>query len=197
MRVAPVGLVARDAATAFGLGCETALVTHGHSSGYLSAGYLAALIHGLTTGLTTPAAAEAAADLLKAREGHGEVLLAVEAALHLANKGNPAPEKVERLGGGWVGEEALAIGIYCALASDSFQDAVVLAVNHSGDSDSTGSIAGQIMGVRYGLEAIPEHWLAPLELQDEITSLAEDLWLMTTGRLNAADRAVRDRYPGW
>jgi ADP-ribosylglycohydrolase len=197
MRVAPVGLVARDAGTAFRLGCDTALITHGHPSGYLSAGYLAALIHGLITGLTTAAVAAAAIALLKPREGHDEVLSAVETALHLAKEGDPTPEKVESLGGGWVGEEALAIGLYSALASDSFQDAVVLAVNHSGDSDSTGSIAGQIMGARHGLAAIPERWLVSLELREEITRLAEDLWLMATGRLNAADLAVRDRYPGW
>jgi ADP-ribosylglycohydrolase len=104
---------------------------------------------------------------------------------------------VETLGGGWIGEEALAIGLYCALATQSFEDAVVLAVNHGGDSDSTGSIAGQIMGARHGLNAIPERWLVRLELRDEIFRLAEDLQLVASGRLDTDDAAVWERYPGW
>jgi ADP-ribosylglycohydrolase len=41
-----------------------------------------------------------------------------------------------------VGEEALAIAVYAALAGrDDVPRALRVAVNHSGDSDSTGSIA--------------------------------------------------------
>jgi ADP-ribosyl-[dinitrogen reductase] hydrolase len=197
MRVAPVGLVAGDPAIAFGLGCATAHVTHGHPSGYLSAGHLAAVINGIVAGLSIGEAVCGATALLKAKEGHEEVVSAVEAALQLAEAGMPTAEKVEILGGGWIGEEALAIGLYCALAADSFEDAVVLAVNHGGDSDSTGSIAGQIMGARQGLDAIPERWLKDLELREEITSLAEDLQLMASGQLATEDAAVWERYPGW
>ena len=42
------------------------------------------------------------------------------------------------LGERWVAEEALAIAVYCSLvAQDDFARGVRLAVNHSGDSDST------------------------------------------------------------
>jgi ADP-ribosyl-[dinitrogen reductase] hydrolase len=197
MRVAPVGLVAGNADIAFGLGCATAYVTHGHPSGYLSAGHLAAVINGMVAGLSIQDAISGATVLLKAKEGHDEVLSAVEAALQLAETGAPTAEKVETLGGGWIGEEALAIGLYCALATTSFEDAVVLAVNHGGDSDSTGSIAGQIMGARHGPNAIPERWLKDVELREEITSLAEDLQLMASGRLSTDGAAVWERYPGW
>jgi hypothetical protein len=54
---------------------------------------------------------------------------------------------IAALGGGWVGEEALAIGLYAALVAPSFADAIRLAANHGGDSDSTASIAGQPYGV--------------------------------------------------
>ena len=55
----------------------------------------------------------------------------------------PSPDAVESLGEGWAGDEALAISIYCVLvAGDDFTRGVRLAVNHSGDSDSTGSITG-------------------------------------------------------
>jgi ADP-ribosyl-[dinitrogen reductase] hydrolase len=197
MRVAPVGLVAGGPAIAFGLGCATAHLTHGHPSGYLSAGHLAAVINGMVAGLSIRDAISGATALLKGKDGHEEVVSAVEAALQLAEAGAPTAEKVETLGGGWIGEEALAIGLYCALAAESFDEAVVLAVNHGGDSDSTGSIAGQIMGARDGLNAIPGRWIEQLELREEITSLAEDLQLMANGRLDTDDAAVWERYPGW
>ena len=41
---------------------------------------------------------------------------------------------------------------------------VILAVNHGGDSDSTGLIAGHLLGAMQGRSAIPNRWLAPLEL---------------------------------
>lgn len=60
------------------------------------------------------------------------------------------PETVERLGAGWVAEEALAIGVYAALVSPDVMSALTLAVTHSGDSDSTGAIAGNSSTVYNG-----------------------------------------------
>ena len=100
MRVAPVGLIAGSAASAFEFGCETARLTHGHPSGYLSAGYLAALVNSRLEGVHVNDAAKAAIPLLKMHEGHGEVLSAVESAVELAGEGAPSPEKVESLGSG-------------------------------------------------------------------------------------------------
>ena len=54
--------------------------------------------------------------------------------------------------------------------------AIVAAVNHSGDSDSTGAIAGNIMGAALGLAAIPQKFLAHLELKDVLLELADDLY---------------------
>lgn len=56
----------------------------------------------------------------------------------------PTAADVEALGGGWIAEEALAIGLYCALVGRDFAHGVLLAVNHGGDSDSTGAIAGNL-----------------------------------------------------
>ncbi len=70
---------------------------------------------------------------------------------------------METLGGGWVGEEALAIGLCCALVAPDVRSGLLLAVNHSGDSDSTGSIAGNLLGAMHGLDALPQDLLDDLE----------------------------------
>lgn len=84
---------------------------------------------------------------------------------------------IECIGGGWTGHEALAIAIYSAVKHfDSFEDAIISSVNHSGDSDSTGAICGNIMGAIHGRSVIPEHYTNDLELLDVIEEIAEDLY---------------------
>jgi ADP-ribosylglycohydrolase len=85
---------------------------------------------------------------------------------------------IERLGQGWVGPEALAIGVYCALAlpkPEQFCEAVRLAANHSGHSDTTAAITGSLLGARHGTSVLPRSWLARLELADVIERIGHDL----------------------
>jgi len=119
--------------------------------------------------------------ILKKYNGHEETLSAVKLAVALKKdkKIKPCPETIEQMGGGWVGEKALAISLYCALvANGDFEKGVCLAVNHSGDSDSTGSIAGNILGAALGKEAIPCRWFNDLELKDIIEEIAGDLFVL-------------------
>ncbi len=83
-----------------------------------------------------------------------------------------------KLGGGWVAEEAAAIAIYCTLKYfDNFEEAMIAAVNHSGDSDSTGAVTGNILGAAIGYEAIPQFYKDDLEMHDLILHMADDLYL--------------------
>jgi ADP-ribosylglycohydrolase len=66
-------------------------------------------------------------------------------------------------------------------------------VNHSGDSDSTGAIAGNLLGAMLGEAAIPPDWLAGLELRAEIIRVADDLEAAAHGTLDRAGAA--ERYP--
>jgi ADP-ribosylglycohydrolase len=176
MRIAPVGLFFDDAQKAFDMGCGIAAITHGHPSGYLSAGAFAAMIRLAMDGNSLAAAVESAISLLKTRRLHQECLKALEHAASSAFGSEPTAESVELLGAGWVAEEALAIAIYCALSADgNFEKGVALAVNHSGDSDSTGAIAGNLLGTALGAGSIPPRWLDTVELRSVIESVADDL----------------------
>ena len=197
MRVAPIGLVARGEEAAFDLGCEAAAITHGHPSGYYSAGCFAAVIQNLSEGRTLPDAIERALRILERSENvsHAECSTAIRRAVALWRDADviPSPETIARMGGGWVGEEALAIALYCALsAREDFARGVLLAVNHSGDSDSTGAIAGNLLGLMLGIDAIPRRWLDGLELREEIETVAQDLYK----GFDDSD-AWFNRYPGW
>jgi ADP-ribosylglycohydrolase len=108
--------------------------------------------------------------------GHEETLAALLAARRLAAAGRPSPEELETLGGGWTGEEALAIAVAAALVADDVEDGLLLAVNHSGDTDSTGSICGNLLGVLHGAGSLPPKLLAELEGRDVIERVATDLF---------------------
>ena len=98
-------------------------------------------------------------------------------ALELSENDAPDVDNIELLGGGWVGEEALAIAVYAAIRhADDFSGALVAAVNHSGDSDSTGAICGNILGALLGTPAIGKRWFDDLELNDLIVEIADDLF---------------------
>jgi len=181
MRVAPVGLFhwnlrehhsARDT---FRLGCELAALTHGHPTGQLTAGVLVVLIGELANGASLPEALDAAKPMLREERDHHETLRAIELAQHLAGENVPPEKAIARLGEGWIAEEALAISLYCALVARGFRHGVILAVNHDGDSDSTGSITGNLLGTLHGVDAIPQQWLEQLELRQVIAEIAEDL----------------------
>ncbi|MEU9442688.1 ADP-ribosylglycohydrolase family protein [Streptomyces sp. NPDC048304] len=49
------------------------------------------------------------------------------------------------------------------------------AVNHSGDSDSTGALCGTLIGAQYGDHALPHEWVQRVEGRPRIAVLADDL----------------------
>ena len=102
----------------------------------------------------------------------------------------------DALGRGWTAEEALAIGLYCALVARDFRHGVLLAVNHSGDSDSTGSIAGNLLGLVHGEPGLPAAWRQQVELAGVIGTVADDLWQVRFGTRAAGEGYEEARYPG-
>lgn len=201
MRVAPVGILTPpylgESCPAFELGIQVSRLTHGHPTGYLAGGYLAQLVALLVhERMPLATAARRALEPLTQYEEAAEVCIAVERAQSLAESGKvPSPELVESLGAGWTAEEAVGIALYSALAGRDFRQAVLLAVNHSGDSDSTGAIAGNIVGASLGVKAIPTKWLDRLELADVMRTIAGDLARIVAGSFDPD--AEFERYPGW
>ncbi len=201
MRSAPFGLLVDwDPAHVFQLADECAAQTHGHPSGRLAAGAFAVVVQGAVRGEGLETATARALDLLAARPGHEETSRALRQALSLVRQGLPSPERVQSLGAGWVAEEALAIGLYCALVAEDVRHGLLLAVNHSGDSDSTGSLCGNLLGALHGETALPPGWVAELEGRATILELADDFAMeLTQGPAlhgpNGASAAWLARYP--
>lgn len=188
MRVAPIGLYFCDKEywteqEIDMAGAEAAAITHGHELGYIPAAALVHIVHSLASGKCRDIrqAVEDTADALitlfpKANEMVYFFCL-LRRAIELSEKDMDDLDAIHALGKGWVAEETLAIAVYCALKySDDFEKAIIAAVNHGGDSDSTGAVTGNILGAYLGVDAIPPYFLENLELRDIIEEVAEDLY---------------------
>jgi ADP-ribosylglycohydrolase len=176
MRTAPAGL-AFSSNAALRRGAEFAAITHGHPSGYLSVGFLSEMIAHIIEGKKLEEAIERSIGTLTTYDGHEETLSFVHRALTLSASKNPVEDSIAAIGEGWVGEEALAIALYCSLKfTHDWTSGTLAAINHSGDSDSTGSITGAILGTLLGVDAIPKKWVRGVENAEKIQKIAEGLF---------------------
>lgn len=180
MRAAPFGLAFKPPQRTFESAVEDGRVTHGHPSGYLASGYLATTVGVLARGGTLRRAMAVSDEALRQHTGHEELAAALAGARGIAERRIPTPADLESLGGGWTGEEALAIALACVLRHDDRTPRAVertlwRAACHGGDSDSTAAIAGNVLGTMVGAKALPASWLRQLELRDAIERIGRDL----------------------
>ena len=178
MRAAPYGLMPGSRETAMERAAADAALTHGHPLAWGSSAWLAACVHALVEGAGPLADRVADIKLPQRLNPDGTLLALVQKAIALANREDVTDlEAIHALGEGWVAEEALAIALFCALRHrDDFAAAIRAAVNHKGDSDSTGAICGNILGAFLGAEAVAKAFdPEQLELKDIIQTLSLDL----------------------
>lgn len=206
MRVAPMALLcagywSRDQrfyneARMDKVGAYIASITHKHPLGFLPAAMLTHLLFKIMQedeSSVRANIADIALDSIQALDyfkdyWHENAYLTklTRKAVTLALNEESDADNIRQLGEGWTGEEAWAIALYCAVRHvDNIKEAIIAAVNHDGDSDSTGAICGNIMGAIYGYKAIKRLNLCcprgrcleqTLELTPVILALADDLY---------------------
>lgn len=189
MRVTPIGLMfANGGFPEFTqkeidmLGAKAAAVTHGHELGYIPAAALVHIINFLVRNDRYTIVDSVAESTLAMRKLFGDTENVklfhklMERSVELAESGADDLTAIHELGEGWVAEETLAIAVYCAVKyQDDFEKAVCAAVNHNGDSDSTGAVCGNILGTFLGYDKIPQKFKENLELHDILLDLADEL----------------------
>ncbi len=186
MRVAPIGLYfndrGRDIKDICRFGAETAAITHGHPLGWMPAAALVQIIHEIAQDNETILDATLHAlnsidEIYPESKERDYFTNLIEKAIDLAAEDMNDIKAIHQLGEGWVAEETLAIAVYCAIKySGDIDKTLIAAVNHNGDSDSTGAVAGNIIGAQVGLSGIPVKYTENLELLDLILEVADDLW---------------------
>lgn len=184
MRIAPLALnYHSDIKNLDYEGAEIAAITHGHSLGYIPAATLTHIINRIVFPNRQQTLKEI---IVEARNTTEELFVGdshlkeltdmIDLAVRLSENEEGDLENIHRIGEGWVAEETLGISLYCALRhQNNFSAGVIAAVNHKGDSDSTGAVTGNILGAMLGYSAIEDKWKENLELADVILEIADDI----------------------
>lgn len=190
MRIAPIGIYGAthswDLDETARLAGEAAELTHEHPLSTISSAAMAVIVQLCIDAEQTDATAfkeivGKALEVVKSVYSGAQALEAFEQiirkAISLEDNRLPDWEIIENsLGGGWVAEETLAIAIFSVLRHiDDFNGCMISAVNHGGDSDSTGAVAGNILGAILGYDALPAKFTDTLQLRDLILSISDQL----------------------
>lgn len=187
MRIAPIGLFIEDTVEAGILAAESSAITHGNELAMIPSCFAAMLINILLNqNLNLEDAVKETIELYQnkinifSKENNECFMNLVLKAIDLSKEDLGDVVAIKQLGEGWVAEEAFAIALYsCLKYQNSIKDALVCAINHDGDSDSTGAIAGNIIGAALGYSNIDEKYLENLQLKDLILEIADDLFIMS------------------
>lgn len=111
----------------------------------------------------------------------------------------PTPSRIHDFAEGWVAEEALAVGLWCALFADDFASGIRVAVNHSGNSDACGMVCGNLLGLLFSEQALSPDWLTPLTLAPILKRLSDDFYQQVhqeEGDLRRRQQLLL-QYPAW
>ena len=186
MRVAPIAFLQCDTNETDGLAAEASAITHGHSLGFLPSALLVHIIHKAIFENSgnrnlkdmVNESIEEIKPQFSACSYFDEMVWIVNKAVSLSENDKTDVENIHDLGGGWVAEETLAIAVYCSVKyQNDFSKALIASVNHSGDSDSTGAVTGNILGAYLGDGAIGDEWKTDLECYDIIKYMAEKFYI--------------------
>ncbi|MDI3330467.1 MAG: ADP-ribosylglycohydrolase family protein [Micrococcus sp.] len=196
MRSAPYGMVpGLEDEMVVSLARQGAVLTHGHPAAWTAAAAFALMVSRLMAGHGLGPSVADALDWLQTLSDDGGTADALRSAVAMAQDADRAaglPSFLPgELGEGWVAEEALALAVYAVLVTSAgsgastdpsthFQSALRLAINHDGDSDSTASLAGQLLGARYGMAVFPgaevPRWIG----EREVVTEAAERWIAAT-----------------
>ena len=167
MRTAPLSFLDINIKNLFKLGMMQASLTHGDKDALLSTGFFNSLLKCGLYGDTLENGIKKSMSLLMGYDSHHHLFNLINKAIYTEEL---APEELYHyLGAGWVADEALAIAIYSVIHSDSYEKALHMSVNHSGDSDTTGSLTGQLYAAYYDVPS----WIYSLnfDVKESITWL--------------------------
>ncbi|AWD21868.1 ADP-ribosyl-[dinitrogen reductase] hydrolase [Fuscovulum blasticum] len=144
MRVLPVALATLGApGRARDWTLAQARTTHHHPLSDDACLSLVAMVQALVQGQGRPAA-QALADALATR--------------HRAFRFAPYPGRAS----GYIVDTMQTL-LHHYLTAGSFAETLIQTVNQGGDADTTGALAGMLAGATWGLQAIPDAWLAALD----------------------------------
>jgi len=173
MRIAPIGLYfAKAPQTEYYMAAATcSRLTHGHIRSQLACSIYCDLIARLIKGNPfAEALAKTQQDAIEQIEQHAPHERDV--FTHVLNP-NLHKFKLKNISGSGYVIHCLEASLWCCARSDSYENAVLKAVNLGDDTDTTAAVTGALAGLMYGISSIPPQWIDTLARKDEIFKLLD------------------------
>lgn len=168
MRLAPIPIYYHPSlADTLAYAADSSRTTHGTAEAVDGCRLLAWLLHHALAGLSKAA--------LRTQMAHYGFAPALTPKIQELTTGMFLDKTETDIRGSGYVVESLEAAIWCFWHTDTFEAAVLHAVNLGDDADTTGAVVGQIAGAYYGLDAIPTTWLDRLLWRAEIERLADAL----------------------
>jgi len=82
----------------------------------------------------------------------------LQQVLSYQSEGIPTEEVLRRIGAKDHTTQTIPAAFASFLLTDSFEEAVRVAIRAGGDTDAIAGIAGALAGTHYGIDAIPKKW---------------------------------------
>jgi ADP-ribosylglycohydrolase len=166
------------------LGAQAVVMSHGDPETFLTGALIAYVIAGILQEPGTVLAEQfrQAAQAIRGQFGErfsqetAALEQQVKKAIDMVRHPELQPQQVMELLRCDTAAECMAGAMYaCLIHPGNFNEAVTVAVNHSGRSCATGALAGAIMGAKLGEEDLEEFYLGSLECTEALRCLADDL----------------------
>jgi ADP-ribosylglycohydrolase len=168
----------------FELGFKVAQITHGHPIAKLTAAAIASLFFfnlqlgrrdntlvysmAMTRSLIMDDLGNIESLSVDIQSHHMELILKL-----LDNNYYRRAQSVSAYGQGWCADEALAIALHSVLYADTFEEVLVMSACHSGDSDTTCSLAASLFVSAKEDGGIPDYLLENLALKNIVQGITE------------------------
>lgn len=176
MRASPIGLVYRfDLAKLMECAIKDASITHNSIEPKVGSAAVAMAVALLAEKVSDPKSV-----LSDVSEVLAESLVQdkIKQAMFFLEQATNPQEALSVIGTSGYVPETVGAAFYCLGATDSFQEAVVMAVKGGGDTDTTAAIVGAMAGTYYGLDSIPNEYKDKVENFQLLQDLTDELLLV-------------------
>jgi ADP-ribosyl-[dinitrogen reductase] hydrolase len=156
-------------------------LTHRHPRSQVGCAMFCLIAQRLLVGLDAASAIDEAWQDASAYYGAAPFASELLAYSRIVPAANLKTLKLREIRGSGYVVDALEASLWCLLNSESFDEAVLRAVNLGDDTDTTGAVTGGLAGIRYGLQAVPAHWRSNLARHGDLDTLF-DAFVARVGR---------------